>query len=348
MASRPRVPTATELAPERSNGSDAGWRAAAFCRLGLAWQGVEDYERAQAYYTQALRARPHHEPALHNLAVTQIRLDRYAAAAYHLTDLIGLLDESPWPELRYSAEYNLALAQRYDGQLDSAVTTAVGLLERIRVRLDQLAEPTAALHAEEAPAEPDEHPAGAGAQEPSATDVQQAYLDRLAPQATLMVAGTLAAWWEQRGTPMTLVPDAMDPDAERDPAAEWSVPATELWREEKDLPVALELYVRTLGTRLSRRTRYNLACFRSARAQARRRLEKQSPLLAPEDVSRYLEPAWLDLELALETGRLSVWAQHDPALDYMRTIGRFWTILGVARPADAPPPADVASAASSS
>jgi len=327
MASSPRVPTAAELAP---GGPDAGWRAAAFCRLGLAWQGVEEYERAQAYYTQALRARPHHEPALHNVAVTQIRLGRYAAAAYHLSDLITLLEGSPWPELRYSAEYNLALAERYAGQLDSAVKTAVGLLEEIRMRLEDLGGSAPSSRSEEVPAEPDEDPADGGAREPSATDVQQQYLERLAPQATLMAAGTLAAWWEDKGE---LVP-LKDETAKSSSALH--LPSVKDWHD-PELPGRLERLVRGLGSALSRRTRYNLACFRSARTQ--RRVETEAPL-PTDDVSRYLEPAWLDLELALETGRLSVWAQHDPALEYMRTLDRFWTIVGVPRPADERPPED--------
>src|SRR4051812_5767853 len=155
MAASPWVPTTAAVVTSPKHDSvDAHWRAAAFFKLGRTWQAAEDYARAQTYYFHALRERPRHEPALHNISVVQIRLGRYGAAQYHLQSLSEQLADgsrSPvWPELRYSAAYNRALAQRYAGDLDDAVRTAMRLLEQMRSRLQELPPRPDATRVEEA------------------------------------------------------------------------------------------------------------------------------------------------------------------------------------------------------
>lgn len=300
---------------------NARWRASAYFRIALGWQQQEDYLRAQTYYAAAVRERPEHEHALHNLAVTQIRLGRYGAAASRLQHLLGLLrrgSSGSEPELAFSARYNLILATRYAGRFEEAADRSADLLRRILSEIGELPRPPApeqllaaiALEMGTNPASTDEVA--------TSEEVRREYLERLRHPTMLLVAGSLALWWEEvqhmrwpleqtENGPGDLDANLVD------------------WRTRPWLPQAIEQVVRGVGYSLSARTRYNLACFRSMRAQ-RIRDHRQRSL--------YLESAWSDLELALEDGQLTVWAQHDPSLAHLRTLDRFWTIMGAEQSAD--------------
>jgi hypothetical protein len=292
---------------------DARWRASAYFRIALAWQAKEDYARAQTYYAAAVRERPAHEPALHNLAVTQLRLARYDAARYRLEHLLDLL---PWdaaghpPELYFSATYNLALATRYAQRFEEAANRATELLRDLRYRIAGFSSTA------------EDQPAASAA-------IRREYLERLRHPTVLLVAGSLAAWWEQVEHLRWRPEEMTGPGARRYPERALRDLDAHLhqWRERPWLPLALEQTVRDKGRALSPRSRYNLACFRSMRAPHVDDLER---------TSAYLDPAWRDLEIALEDGHLTVWAQHDPSLAEMRQFDRFWDIVGRPRPADAP------------
>lgn len=304
----------------------AQWRASAYFRIALGCQQQEDYLRAQAYYAAAVRERPEHEHALHDLGVTQIRLGRYGAATSRLRHLLGLLHRrspSDEPELAFSARYNLILATRYAQRYEEAADLAADLLRRILSEIGELPRPPAPAQLLAAIAQ--EESADAAGIDQARTDeaatpeqVRREYLERLRHPTMLLVAGALALWWEQTQHVRWPFEQARNGPGDLDANLAG-------WRDQPWLPQAIEQVVRAVGYPLTARTRYNLACFRSMRAPhiPERRMR-----------SAYLEPAWSDLELALEDGQLTVWAQHDPSLAHLRTADRFWTVMGVPRPAD--------------
>lgn len=98
--------------------AEARVKAEMLATAGEQWSAAHDPARAAACYSRALELDPGLLPALHNLAVAEIRLGSYWTAVSRLDDLIGRLLPYPavysqWPALLESAEYNLALALSY-------------------------------------------------------------------------------------------------------------------------------------------------------------------------------------------------------------------------------------------
>ena len=328
------------VSPSRSAGED--WEATASFRLGVLWQQEEDYERSQTYYAQALARRPDHEPALHNLAVCDVRLGHYEAAAHHLGRLIRRLDDrhgDQWGELRYTATYNRVLTERYrlmeardEGEGTRAIADqAADLASRLLRRLNDL-----------------EQTQGAAAES------ERAALNGLEGVTVMLAAGSIAAIdpvavadavMKQARERLDLVlqeaegalpyaPPLSVPTSRRLAlmaleVAQRSIKSAPKQRAPQPaVPALLEDYVRerTYSHRrvldsLDRRTLYNLACFRSRLAGAVSRTSDASAVT--HRVDALLEPAWRDLELALEDGSLRVWASNDPALKTLGDSPRF-------------------------
>ena len=135
-------------ASESMNKSEQRWQASAAYQLGVHWQQVGDYVRADAAYAEVLKHKPGQTAALYNRAVIQIRLERYPAARSTLTELavqFGLPAEneswSPaevakhWNDAAFPIAYSRALAIHYDesGDVTNAANWSQALAERLLV-----------------------------------------------------------------------------------------------------------------------------------------------------------------------------------------------------------------------
>jgi Tfp pilus assembly protein PilF len=102
-----------------------GWRSDAQFRSGVAWQSLQKWSRAETLYAEALDSDPTLLPAAHNLALMEVRAERYGPAEERVRKLLAELERrrsdpkvkvnpaERWPTLDTASLYTLTLALAY-------------------------------------------------------------------------------------------------------------------------------------------------------------------------------------------------------------------------------------------
>jgi C-terminal processing protease CtpA/Prc len=276
------------------------WRASAAYRLGLHWQQVGDYVRAEAAYADLLERNPRNLAALYNRAVTQIRLDWYGAARMTLSTMaaeIGLPPEGQVPrhdrapewehDEAYPVAYSRALALHYDKEAELAegwsAVLAVGLLGRSQKAADDaigtMEQPALMLHAGAMVARASEQPSDGRSGEILEQAVEGAAQHTPDPV--------------DRGVLLELL------KRDRDPMA----------------PRRIEAYVRR-EARENPRAHYNLACYAAGLAT-----------FAPSRAGVLRERARREAEIAFRDPTLVPWAGRDPSLKPLQADPRWQELL---------------------
>ena len=282
--------------------STEGWRADALLQAGVWWQARGDLGRAEALYADALERDPGLLPALHNLTVVEVHRGQYSQALRRL-DRLGreLLDDPEarkrWPTLEAGHLYTRALALSYEAQKGGRVDPVA--LARARETATTLVRK---LTAEIISRKQESDERTPGGEEPERG------------HATASVDDDLVELTNAEGPAVTLLAAL---SVRADPAAAAAAlgcadrsPLTRKALSEHPDPGPCVLVDRYLLNRqsLSRRTRFNLACYYTALAEAAKKKRK----------GKCLDRALDQLDLALEGGELIAWADADPALALLR------------------------------
>jgi tetratricopeptide (TPR) repeat protein len=273
--------------------SAEGWRADALLQAGVWWQARGDLGRAEALFADALERDPGLLPALHNLTVVEVHRAQYSQALARLDRLSRELRDPQarerWPTLETGYLYTRALALSYEARKDGSVDSA-----KLSLALE-----TASTLVRELPAK--------AAKTPGAEELERAHAP--APGDEDLVELTNA-----EGPAVALLA-ALTVQGDRTAAIRaLNCPdQSPLSREDLNKRPSLgpcALVDRYLLTRqsLSRRTRFNLACYYTVLAEATR----------GEDRDNCLDDALDQLDLALEGGELIAWASGDPALAFLK------------------------------
>jgi tetratricopeptide (TPR) repeat protein len=301
------------------------WRASAAYQLGVHWQQVGDYVRADAAYADVLKHRPRQTAALYNRAVIQIRLERYSDARATLTELaaqFGLPKDDVawskadvakrWKDAAFPIAYSRALAIHYDALGDA--TTAANWSQALAVRLLPRALPKRPWYRVWGPSR-------------SQTDRTTMLLPALMLHAGLLIAEEIKATGGGGGPEFNAaVAGVLKPAPEVD-AREL---ATKL-ESRTGVAAAIEAYVRrTAGD--DARAHYNLACYTA-------RLADHLPdrVGAFGERARLCERALIEAEQAFRDPSLVPWAREDPSLSGMKDDPEWVPLL--ARYEEARPPA---------
>lgn len=279
-----------------------GWLADALFQSGVQWQARSDLDRAEALYAGALEQDPGLLPALHNLAAVGIHRGRYSQAIERLNRL-GRELRNPkiaarWPTLSTAHLYTRTLALAYEAKangngdsimLDRARTTGETLVRTLateiiardpsRARKSPGQEELERIHS------PRDH----------ADEILTELLDAEGPAIVLLAGITVRSR-----------PDL----AHAAVGCGEHAPISRLDLSTRTGPEPCDLINRYLLTRknLSRRSRYNLACYHTTLAE----------LIGGEAVAGCFENALDALDLALEGGELVEWSRLDPSLALLR------------------------------
>jgi|GEM_PF-2820877 len=283
------------------------WRADSLLQAGVWWQARGDLGRAEALYADALERNPGLLPALHNLTVVEIRRAQYAQALRRLDQLGCELkreeekekerererkkgeQEKPsanerWPTLKTGYLYTRTLALAYEAKKNGRAD---------RVKLSQAHETaTRLVRTLTRQIVSSESASGTGTlDDETLLELTNAEGPAVALLATLAVQGDRAV--------------AMRALSCSDHS---TLTRKELHEHPNQGPCALVDRYLLKRQSLSRRTRFNLACYYTVLAEATR----------GKDRDNCLDDALDQLDLALEGGELIAWANDDPALAFLK------------------------------
>ena len=281
--------------------SAEGWRADALLQAGVWWQARGDLGRAEALYADALERDPGLLPALHNLTVVEVHRTQYSQALTRL-DRLGRELQDPqarerWPTLETGYLYTRALALSYGAQADGGVDPTT--MSKARETATTLVTTLTGEIISRRPAGSAGTPGGEELEHGHAATPEDEDLIELTnaegPAITLLAA--LVA----RADPVAAAKALNCTDRS---------PMTRKELNEQPNPGPCALIDRYLLNRqsLSRRTRFNLACYYTVLAEA----------AGADHEGKCLDRALDQLDLALEGGQLTAWANDDPALAFLK------------------------------
>lgn len=281
--------------------SAEGWLADALFQSGVQWQARSDIDRAEALYAGALEQDPGLLPALHNLAAVGIHKGRYTQAIERL-DRLGRELRNPkiatrWPTLPTAHLYTRTLALAYEAKSDE---NGGSMLNRARTTGETLVRTLATEIIERDPSR--------AQKSPGQEELERIHNPRNHTDATLteLLDAEGPAVVLLAGIVVRSKPDLANAAVDCGEHA----PISRLDLSTRTSPEPCDLINRYLLTRknLSRRTRYNLACYYTTLAE----------LVGGPRVASCFKHALDALDLALEGGELIEWARLDPSLAPLR------------------------------
>lgn len=274
---------------------ESHWLADARFQTALAWQGAEDFPRAEELYASTIELDPTMLPAAHNLAVLEIRAGRYELAATLILWLRERLASAsaearePWPTLETGSLYTLALARAYP-----AIVGAAAAPEKDRREARGHAKVLVETLVREL-------------MKPTLDSTLRAELERAeAPSVALLASLMVEADESLRDEAATRVEENAGPGQ---PLSRSDLTSGVGNRKPWEL---IDGYVLRGGGGLSRRSSYNLACYYT-------RLLLDGDGKARPGCAR---KAYAALEAALVGGGLVAWAKKDPSLAPLQAADR--------------------------